>query len=310
MKAQSVERLRAKYRLGEDDLLGKGMEAEAYAYGDGQVLKIYTNDITAEHLYTLQAFYAGLDTSSLSYQLPRIHQVWEEEGRVLSLEQRLPGTVLSAKLPGLAERELEAVFDHYVEAILELRQVRFPAEFPRYKLFDLEGLSLRSEGDFNAFLLRYLQHRLNSCEAYLRRDVADWDGKLERLRTLLGQPYTGEYALVHGDFFLGNLLMDEHHRITALLDFGWMTHYGDPLYDLATGWVFFDMYDELKRDIRQRLGRVIWQAVGEETLGLLHRYILLYMRILVEIGQCYRMKLGTGFRAKWAAVSARVSTPV
>jgi thiamine kinase-like enzyme len=135
---------------------------------------------------------------------------------------------------------------------------------------------LRSEGELNAFLLRYLQHRLTSCEVYLRRDVTDWEGKLERLRTLLSQPYRGEYALVHGDFFPANLLVDEHHRITALLDFGWMTHYGDPLYDLATGWVFFDMYDELKRDIWRRLGRVVRRAVGEETLGILHRYILLY----------------------------------
>lgn len=97
------------------------MEAEAYAYGDKQVLKVYTNDLTLEQLCTLQAFYAELDPSSLSYQLPRIHKVWEEEGLLLSLEQRLDGTTLSTRLGNLSETELEAVFDHYVKAILELR---------------------------------------------------------------------------------------------------------------------------------------------------------------------------------------------
>lgn len=91
MSREQVDLLRAKYRLGETNLLGKGMEAEAYAYGEEQVLKVYTNDITSGHLRTLQAFYANLDASILSYQLPHIHQVWEEEGLVLSLEQRLPG---------------------------------------------------------------------------------------------------------------------------------------------------------------------------------------------------------------------------
>lgn len=252
------------------------MEAEAHAYGDGQVLKVYTNDITLEHLRTLQAFYADLDASMLSYQLPHIHRVWEEEGLVLSLERRLPGVALSTKLANLKESELEAVFQYYLEAIIELRQVRFPSPLERYKLFDPEGLSLRSKGDFNRFLSRYLEARLALCEPYMQRDVEDWEQKKTHLQTLLDQPYTGEYALVHGDFFPANLLVDDHNRITALLDFGWMTQYGDPRYDLATGWVFFDMYDELKRDTKARLGRLVRTRVREGEVGILYRYILLY----------------------------------
>lgn len=252
------------------------MEAEAYAYGEEQVLKVYTNDITSGHLRTLQAFYANLDASILSYQLPHIHQVWEEEGLVLSLEQRLPGGALYTKLADLSEGELEAVFQRYVAAILALRQVRFLLPPERYKLFDPEGLSLPSRGDFNAFLSRYLDARLALCEPYLRRDVENWEEKQTHLRALLGQPYTGEYALVHGDFFPANLLVDDQNHITALLDFGWMTQYGDPRYDLATGWVFFDMYDELKRDVTARLGRVIRAGVSEGEVGILYRYILLY----------------------------------
>lgn len=32
----------------------------------------------------------------------------------------------------------------------------------------------------------------------------------------------------------------------------------------TTGWVFFDMYDELKRDVLRRLGRVVREAVGND----------------------------------------------
>ena len=271
---QPLEALRSKYALHPADLLGKGMEAEAYAY-QGKVLKLYTNDVTLQHLQTLQDFYAGLGTGSLSYQLPYIHKVWPEDGVVLSLEKRLEGSPLSSELPGLSENELDAVFQRYVEAILELQTVHIPS-FERYKLYDSENLSLRDKGDFHRFLLRYLDHCLKSCKPYLQRDVTDLPGKLEHLRSLLAQPYTGQHALVHGDFFPANLLVDNHNRITALIDFGWMTHYGDPLYDLATGWVFFDMYDELGRNVLERLGQVMRWVVGQGVEGALYCYILLY----------------------------------
>lgn len=271
--AEIKPELLLRYGLSQQTLLGRGMEAEAHAY-DGQVLKLYTNDITLEKLEILREFYAGLETSRLSYQLPQIRKVWIEEDTVLSLEQRLHGTPLQSKLAGLSEDELEAVFERYVDAILELQKISPPA-FERYKLFDDEGLSACSSGDFNAFLLRFLEHRLGACQRFLERDVEDFEGKLERLRAMLGQPYRGEIALVHGDFFPANLLADEHNCITALLDFGWMTMWGDPLYDLATGWVFFDMYDELNRGVTDRLGRIIEARVGLETLGKLHLYILL-----------------------------------
>ena len=44
--------------------------------------------------------------------------------------------------------------------------------------------------------------------------------------------------LMHGGFTPGNLLIDVRRQIAALLDFGLLIMYGDPLFDLATGWVF------------------------------------------------------------------------
>ena len=52
--------------------------------------------------------------------------------------------------------------------------------------------------------------------------------------------------------------------------------YGDSLFDIATGWVFFDMYDELKADIRERLLDITLDRLGEGVRGKLYRYVLLY----------------------------------
>ncbi|MDX2004272.1 MAG: hypothetical protein SFU83_03255 [Meiothermus sp.] len=66
--SQAKTELLSRYGLSENTLLGRGMEAEAHAYGDAQVLKVYSNDITVEKLRTLQDFYAGL-SSSYAYSL-------------------------------------------------------------------------------------------------------------------------------------------------------------------------------------------------------------------------------------------------
>ncbi len=99
---------------------------------------------------------------------------------------------------------------------------------------------------------------------------------MQQLRAILAQPYHGEYRLIHGDFFPGNLLIDHDHQITALLDFGGLTMFGDYLFDIAAGWVFFDMYDELKANVRERYLALILATLGEQVRGILYRYVLIY----------------------------------
>jgi hypothetical protein len=95
--------------------------------------------------------------------------------------------------------------------------------------------------------------------------VSDFALKMQQLRAVLDQPYRG-----------GNLLLNDDREITALLDFGLLTMYGDYLFDIATGWVFFDMYDELKAHIRERYLVMLLDQLGEHVRGKLYRYVLIY----------------------------------
>jgi aminoglycoside phosphotransferase (APT) family kinase protein len=92
----------------------------------------------------------------------------------------------------------------------------------------------------------------------------------------LAQPYQGEYQLIHGDICPGNLLASTHGQICGLLDFGIFTMYGDPLFDAATAWLFFDMYDELQANVRARLLPFVLERYGTASYGRLIRYVLLY----------------------------------
>jgi aminoglycoside phosphotransferase (APT) family kinase protein len=183
---------------------------------------------------------------------------------------------MASTMANLAPAEMERMMQTYLSAVLALQSIPMPPDVRQYKLFDEHGVSLRSHGDWHTFLARWLTQKMTSLTPYFQRDVSSFPLKLVQMLDLLAQPYTGSYCLVHGDFFPGNLLVDQQNEVTALLDFGLFTLWGDPLFDVATAWVFFDMYDDLKADLRQRLLEVILARLGEGVRGRLYRYVLIY----------------------------------
>jgi Ser/Thr protein kinase RdoA (MazF antagonist) len=265
-----------KYQIAPEAWLSSGMEAEVYTYGPDAVLKLYAGTANRADLLTLQAFYNALDRQHVPYVLPRIHSVAEEAGFLITVEQRLAGTRLSALLPTLTTRQLDTVMQRYLSAALTVSSIAVRPAWDRYKLFDPDHLSERSTGDWYQFLARFLAHKLAQVSPYLSRDVPQFAAKVKRLQALLDLPYQGEERLIHGDFCPSNLLVDDQHEITALLDFGLLTMVGDRLFDLATGWVFFDMYDALKAQVRERYRAMLLDQLGEQVRGTLERYVLIY----------------------------------
>ena len=272
----SKQEILQKYGTSPQALIRKGMEAEVYALDENTFLKLYVGTIDPVYLVTLRDFYNSLDRSVLSYALPEIKSIDVEGDVCITVERKLPGAPMSVLLSTYCKKQMDDAMRAVLAAVLELNRFSLPLHQDRYKLFDGEGLSLRSEGDWHQFLARFLRRKLIELESHLEREVMDFHGKSECLFSILEVPYIGDYRLVHGDFFPGNILVDGNFRITALLDFGLLTMYGDPLFDIATGWVFFDMYDVLKVNIRERYLSIILEMLGERVRGILYRYVLLY----------------------------------
>jgi Ser/Thr protein kinase RdoA (MazF antagonist) len=270
------ERILRKYGVSPEARLSGGMEAEVYACGPDAVLKLYPGTASLDEMRILQAFYASLERERVPFALPRIHTVAQEEGWLVTVEQRLAGTRMSALLPALSAGELEAMMGRYLDAALAVSNLSPPPGFDRYKLLDAEGVSRRAEGDWHRFLARYLALKLGEVGRCLEHDVPQFADRVRALQAVLDRPYRGDRRLVHGDFFPGNLLVDGDGCVTALLDFGLMTMYGDYLFDVATGWVFFDMYDELEVGARARYLALLLDRLGEGVRGVLYRYVLVY----------------------------------
>lgn len=164
----------------------------------------------------------------------------------------------------------------YLDTALAVAQISVTPAWDCYKLFDAERLSARSDGDWHQFLARFLALRLVAVAPYLQRDVPRFAAKVQHLTEILSQPYRGDNRLIHGDFCPSNLLVDSDDQVTGLLDFGLLTMTGDALFDLATGWVFLDMYDELRAHIRERYLAMLLDRLGTPVRGQLYRYVLLY----------------------------------
>lgn len=265
-----------KYNLSPAAQIGRGMEAEVYAYGDNTVLKIYAGTATVADLTILKDFYSSLERNLVHYNLPNIYSVTQEYDHVVTVEQRLMGQPMATVLEHLSTKDLDAAMQEYLTAVLALANINAPADRPRLKLFDPQQLSQVPDGDWHHFLRSYLKYKLLQLTPYLERDVANFSAKLTQLNTLLAAPYEGAYTLIHGDFFPGNLLIDDQHRATALIDFGLFTMYGDHMFDVATSWVFFDMYDDLKANIYDRFQAILLATIGDDKRGILYRYILIY----------------------------------
>ncbi|MFN8487530.1 MAG: aminoglycoside phosphotransferase family protein [Caldilineaceae bacterium] len=265
-----------KYRLTHADLLGQGVEATVYRYDAAHVLKLYQGTASRQQLQTLQTFYATLDAGGSNLQLPQILHIWPEAEAIVTIEKYLPGKSFAALVAAATVDTLPALFADYLAALQALQQVKISPEPQRYKLFDESGVSLRANGDFYAFLWQAIGRQVQAIGRHLEQDVVHFADKRARLRQVLAQPYEGALDIVHGDFFPGNLLVDEEGRVTTLLDFGLFTMFGDSLFDLATGWVFFDMYDALKLNIRQGLLEFILAQYGQAVQPKLNLYVLVY----------------------------------
>src|SRR6185295_19174852 len=116
---------------------------------------------------------------------PRIHTVAEEEAILITIEQRLEGTRLSALLPGLTPDQLDTVMHCYLSAALTVYQIQMLLIWDRYKLFDPDRLSEGRDGDWHQFLARYLKHKLAQVSPYLSRDVPQFASKVAHLQAIL-----------------------------------------------------------------------------------------------------------------------------
>ena len=111
------------------------------------------------------------------------------------------------------------------------------------------GAAPLTAGTWTGFFRRSLGHWLAENGATIAEATGDLaavaGNALALLEALPERPAKG---LAHGDYFPGNVLLDDGLAVSGLVDFSGFTLAGDPLYDAITAALFLEMIEEATAD--------------------------------------------------------------
>jgi len=265
-----------KYNVTKSDFLGSGMEAEVYAYDNNKILKLYNGMFDTNKQNILKFFYSNLNSSSLSYELPYIYDTFVENDILVTIEKRIAGSNLQSVFSEMNYNEQNEMMERYLNVNIELKSVKIKYNLEGFTLFNDNQVPLLKINNWFNLLKEIIFRKQKELEPYFKKDVINYDSKVNQLVVNLSLGYEGEYSLIHGDFYPGNLMVNKSGMVTGLIDFGLMTMYGDNLFDIAIGWVCFDMYNELNAKIYERYLNIIISTLGEDVRKRLYFYVLIY----------------------------------
>jgi len=155
--------------------------------------------------------------------VPRAHLLCEDDsvlGQAFYVMERVRGRVhADPAMPGCIREERRAVWDEMNTVLAKLHAV------------DFRAIGLADYGRADHYVARQLERWLSQYRDARTEDIPE----MERLAAWLQEhaPREARVALVHGDYRLGNLLLEpERPKIAAVLDWE-MSTLGDPLCDLG-----------------------------------------------------------------------------
>ena len=182
--------------------------------------------------------------------------------------QLMPGTPYrhAHELEALGPERARAISTRMVEVLADLHAVS-PAE-----------VGLTDFGRPEGFLARQVQRWKKQLDASKSRTLPGADELFELLASSV--PRDGAPGIVHGDYRLDNLLIDDDDRVTAVLDWE-MATIGDPFTDVALMLAYHRM-------ARLEAGAVIASASNAEGFldeqAILDRYSQVSGRGLEDVG--------------------------
>ena len=124
----------------------------------------------------------------------------------------------ASELEALGAERTHAIGERLVDTLVDLHAV------------DYQSVGLGDFGRPEGYLGRQVVRWKKQLAASRSRELPGMDAQIEQLEATL--PLESGATIVHGDFRLDNLLVDDNDRVTAVLDWE-MSTLGDPLSDVA-----------------------------------------------------------------------------
>ncbi|HWQ12486.1 MAG TPA: aminoglycoside phosphotransferase family protein [Roseiflexaceae bacterium] len=255
-------------------LLGQGGESEVYALDGGRVLRVYKHGAPVAYLERRRAFYALLRERRPPFEVPDVLEAGTAGDRYYTVERRMAGRDFAAVLPGLEGAERERALASYLHIAGQIGALSFP-ERPFGEIL-APGEPLQRDS-WPAYLWDRLQRTLAHSRPDLEQDVPRLEALLAHVRyELRALEGFAERRLVHGDYFPGNVYIDDDLRVCGVGDFGYTTVVGDPRMDLAGAVVFLEVVDGYRPEDTPFLVRLLAEQHGPGIAPWVALYRLYY----------------------------------
>jgi aminoglycoside phosphotransferase len=255
-------------------LIGKGGEGIVYEFHDDRVVKIYRQGNESE-LHRLATFQEWLTRQNFPFRTPQILEIGRVDETVFTIERRLPGATLSGRFSSLSEDQQRQALTNYYAALRLINEVELPD--------DAYGHVLPTEEypggatTWIDFLDWQLDRSLEKAGADLAQDVEAFEEKTQELRQLLHRyAEDAPKRLVHGDYFLDNVLFDDNLQVSAVLDFGAHTLAGDPRLDATSAIIFLGLETAIRPWHFAHVTALAQEQYGDSILPLKAIYDLYY----------------------------------
>lgn len=221
--------------------LASGAEGAIYKLEDGLVAKVWGRREVAE-LERMQGFYADTASAGLPFATPEILRIEGVDGVAVTYERELHGEPLQKHLafedPD-AKPAAAAAVSHVLAA---LAMVPGTARMKDVPVLDEQSSMWAGKATFPQAMIGLLDRRMSRFAPVLAPKVEAFDWKYQRVVDRLAQLSDSPVTVVHGDLFGENILVDPSLRVTAVLDFGFLSTAGDPRLDAAVSAAIFNMY--------------------------------------------------------------------
>jgi putative membrane protein len=255
------------------DLLGRGGESDVYALDAERVLRVYGGDDLG-YLTKRQAFYAWLRSQGLPFDTPELWEVGREGEHLYALERRMRGRDFALVLPTLHGADRTRALSSYLMVAGQIGQVALP-EQPFGELVTPD--TPLQAATWDDYLAKRMDHILAESYTDLAEDVPDFAGVLAEIERRLAQvAHWPEKRLVHGDYFPGNVFIDDGLMVCGVGDFGYSTLAGDPRLDLAGALAFVEVVNGYRPEDSAWLRRELAAHWGVEMLAVAEGYRLYY----------------------------------
>ena len=234
--------------------LSSGVEGAIYTLGDGVVAKVWGKRQEAE-LRHIQGFYQDVTRVQLPFTIPEILRIENVGGVAVTYERELHGEPLRKHLAFDGADVDLAGAEAVSEVLACLATVPVTARIKEVSVLDEQCSMWAGKSSFAEALIGLLERRMirfapvlaGRVEAFDRKYRCTVDGIVS-----LGEP---QLSALHGDLFGENILVDDTMKVTAVLDFGFLSTGGDPRLDAAISAAIFDMYGPHARRISGSLTR-------------------------------------------------------